>query len=177
MKMLKKNKCILFLFGAIMVSISSYGAAPSITLATGSDSFNEVKVIFSEAVDSATGGNASNYKLSGGLTVSGANVEAAPNDNTVILHTSQQSVGTEYTVTVNNVQDLSGNAIEAGSTMEFSSFIWQEGVVLHKFWQYDETPNLETLQNDPRFPDNPTSVTLEPYWEYGPGGSNESGGQ
>ena len=176
MKMLKKNKCILFLFGAIMVSISSYGAAPSITLATGSDSFNEVKVIFSEAVDSATGGNASNYKLSGGLTISGANVEAAPNDNTVILQTSQQSVGTEYTVTVNNVQDLSGNAIEAGSAMEFSSFIWQEGVVLHKFWQFDETPNLETLQNDPRFPDNPTSVTLEPYWEYGPGGSNESGG-
>ncbi len=77
---------------------------------------------------------------------------------------------------MNNVQDLSGNAIEAGSTMEFSSFIWQEGVVLHKFWQFDETPNLETLQNDPRFPDNPTSVTLEPYWEYGPGGSNESGG-
>ena len=126
MKMLKKNKCILFFLGAMMVSISSYGAAPSITLATGSDSFNEVKVIFSEAVDSATGGNASNYKLSGGLTISGANVEAAPNDNTVILQTSQQSVGTEYTVTVNNVQDLSGNAIEVGSTMEFSSFIWQE---------------------------------------------------
>ena len=175
MKMLKKNKCILFFLGAMMVSISSYGAAPSITRATGSDSFNEVKVIFSEAVDSATGGNASNYKLSGGLSISGANVEAAPNDNTVILQTSQQSVGSEYTVTVNNVQDLSGNAIEAGSTMEFSSFIWQEGVVLHKFWQFEETPDLETLQNDPRFPDNPTSVTLEPYWEYGPDGANESG--
>ena len=70
--------------------------------------------------------------------------------------------GQNIRVTANNVQDLSGNAIEAGSTMEFSSFIWQEGVVLHKFWQFDETPNLETLQNDPRFPDNPTSVTLSP---------------
>ena len=28
--------------------------------------------------------------------------------------------------------------------------------------------------NKPR--NNPTSLTLEPYWEYGPGGSNESGG-
>ena len=120
MKMLKKNKSILFFFGAIMASISSYGAAPSITLATGSDSFNEVKVVFSEAVDAATGGNASNYKLSGGLSISGANLEAAPNDNIVILQTSQQSVGTEYTLTVNNVQDLSGNAIEAGSSMDLS---------------------------------------------------------
>jgi hypothetical protein len=159
---------------AAVLTVSSDSEAPTIALATGSDAFNAVKVVFSEPVDAATGGNASNFKLSGGLTISGASVGAAPNDNTVILQTSKQSVGTEYTVTVNNVQDLFGNAIAAGSSQAFSSFIWQEGVVLHKFWQ-DVAGGLDGLQNDPRFPDNPSFVTLEPYWEYGPGGSNENG--
>ncbi len=77
-------------------------------------------------------------------------------------------------MTVNNVQDLFGNAIVAGSSQAFSSFIWQEGVVLHKFWE-NVSGGLDGLQNDPRFPDNPSFVTLEPYWEYGPDGANESG--
>ncbi|MBT5925622.1 MAG: hypothetical protein HOH33_03285, partial [Verrucomicrobia bacterium] len=58
--------------------------------------------------------------------------------------------------------------------MEFSTFIWQEGVVLHKFWQ-DTPNNIAGLIADPRFPDSPDFVTLEPMWEYGPGGINESG--
>jgi hypothetical protein len=159
---------------AAVLTVSSDSEAPTIALATGSEAFNAVKVVFSEPVDTATGGNASNYKLSGGLTISGASVGTAPNDNTVILNTSQQSVGTEYTLTVNNVQDLFGNAIVAGSSQAFSSFIWQEGVVLHKFWE-NVSGGLDGLQNDPRFPDNPSFVTLEPYWEYGPDGANESG--
>jgi len=159
---------------AAVVAVNSDDVAPTLTFVTGSETFTVVKVTFSEPVDAATGGDASNYKLSGGVSVTDATVADAPNDNTVILTTSKQDEGTMLNLTVTKVQDLFGNAI-AAATMEFSTFVWQEGVVLHKFWENMTTNNLDGLRADPRFPDNPTWVSLEPYWEYGPDGSNESG--
>ena len=53
--------------------------------------------------------------------------------------------------------------------------IWVPGAVLHKFWDASTGNNIDALLSDPRFPDSPTLVTIEPRWEYGPDGSNESG--
>ena len=159
---------------AATLTVNSDTEPPSIAHVTGSETFGTVRITFSEPVDATTGGNASNYSLSGGINVTDATVADAPNDDTVILTTSQQSEGTMLTLTVENVQDLFGNAI-ASASMEFSTFVWQEGVVLHKFWADMNTNNLDGLRADPRFPDNPSWVSLEPYWEYGPDGSNESG--
>ncbi len=157
-----------------VITVNTDSEPPTIIGATGSETFASARVTFSEPVDATTGGNPSNYSLSGGVNVTGATVGAAPNDHIVTLTTSAQEVGVMLTVTVNNVTDLFGNAIAADSSMEFSTFIWQEGVVLHKFWQ--GTPNnIQGLIDDPRFPDSPDFVTLEPFWEYGPGGVNESG--
>lgn len=154
--------------------VNSDSEPPTITHVTGSETFGTVRVTFSEPVDADTGGNASNYKLSGGINVTDATVADSPNDDTVILTTSKQDEGTMLTLSVENVQDLFGNAI-ASASVEFSTFVWQEGVVLHKFWEDMTTNNLDGLRADPRFPDNPSWVSLEPFWEYGPDGSNESG--
>ena len=158
----------------VTLSVSSDDVLPTITGVTGSEKFLAVRATFSEPVDAATANVAGNYSLSGGINVTSATVGAAPNDNIVTLVTSAQEVGTTLTLTVNNVTDIFGNAVAADSSMEFSTFIWQEGVVLHKFWQ-DTPNNIAGLIADPRFPDSPDFVTLEPMWEYGPGGINESG--
>ena len=160
---------------AAEITVNSDTEPPTIAGATGSETFALARVTFSEPVNATTGGNPDNYSLSGGINITGASVGTAPNDNVVTLNTSKQEVGMTLTVTVNNVTDLFGNAIAADSSMEFSTFIWQEGVVLHKFWSDNAANNIDALLNDPRFPDNPTLVTLEPFWEYGPGGVNESG--
>ncbi|HAQ99582.1 MAG TPA: hypothetical protein DCR61_09535 [Verrucomicrobiales bacterium] len=159
---------------AAVVAVNSDSEAPEVVSATGSESFALARVTFSEPIDPVTGGNKDNYSLSGGVNVTGATVGAAPNDHIVTLTTSSQKEGTMLTITVNNVTDLFGNTIAADASMEFSTFIWQEGYVLHKFWQ--GTPNnIAGLIDDPRFPNSPDFVTLEPFWEYGPDGSNESG--
>ena len=160
---------------AAEIVVNSDNEAPVLTFVTGSETFTIVKATFSEPVDPATGNVAGNYSLSGGLNVTAAAVGAAPNDNVVTLTTSKQAEGSIHTLTVNNVSDLFGNVIAADSSIEFSTFVWQEGVVLHKFWEDSAGNNIAALLADPRFPDSPSFVTLEPFWEYGPGGSNESG--
>jgi len=157
-----------------IASLEADTLAPTVLRVNGSDSFEAVKVVFSEPVDAITGSNPSNYSLSGGLTISSATVMPAPNHHTVILETSMQAPGTPYTLEVGGIQDESGNVMLTQASQDFSSFIWMEGVVLHKFWN-NISGGLDGLQNDPRFPDSPDFVTLEPAWEYGPDGSNESG--
>ncbi|MEK7675295.1 MAG: PA14 domain-containing protein, partial [Verrucomicrobiota bacterium] len=81
-------------------------------------------------------------------------------------------------LTVINVRDTAsaggGNVIAApGNTATFKSVVFAAGVV-HKFWD-NMANNIAALTGDARFPDSPTFVTIEPRWEYGPNGSNESG--
>lgn len=44
-----------------------------------------------------------------------------------------------------------------------------------RYWTGINVNNIATLVSDPRYPNNPSSVTFEPLFEYGPNGSNESG--
>jgi trimeric autotransporter adhesin len=74
------------------------------------DSYKTVKITFSEAVDTATATNIANYTIDNNLSVLKAEVSAA--GNVVTLTTADQVVGTVYKVTVQNVTDLAGNAID-----------------------------------------------------------------
>ena len=136
---------------------------PTITYATGSATFDRVSIWFSEPVDPTSAETAANYSLTGGLTISAATL-AGP--NRVRLTTSEQAENTPLTVTVNNVKDLTGNGIAADSTRDFTTHVWQPGVVLHQFWQ--GVGSIGALTNDSRFPDGPTFATLEPLFEYPP---------
>lgn len=70
---------------------------------------------FSELIDPATAGTVANYSVSPSLTLSDPQVT----DNTVRFTTTEQTVGTEYTITINNVADVAGNPIAAASQVKF----------------------------------------------------------
>ena len=95
---------------------------PTILLTKGSPSGTEVVVTFSEPVDPISAGTASNYQISsagGPLAVTGATV--SDNGTQVTLTTAQQTIGTKYTLVVNNVKDTAAtpNTIAANSSSVF----------------------------------------------------------
>ncbi|MCP5522820.1 MAG: Ig-like domain-containing protein [Verrucomicrobiales bacterium] len=133
--------------------------APTLVDAWGNVGFDQVMVKFSEPVDPATAETAGNYQLSGGVTVSSATLAVAPGtpgDNMVILTTSAQPEGTDLTLTVNNVQDVAGNAIAANSQATFGTFTYLPGAVSWERWSGGiSMANLYALVMDPahRTPD------------------------
>jgi len=80
-----------------------------------SASSTQVVVSFSEPLDSLTAANPAKYSVSGGVSVSGAALNPA-NASQVILTTSELTLYAIYTLSVNGVKDLFGNAaVTAGA--------------------------------------------------------------
>ena len=156
-----------------VVTVTADTEAPTIASANPDETFTAVLVKYSEPVD-ASAESSANYSLDNGTTISS---EARVDEFTVQLTTSRLAEGAEFTLTVNNVKDTASpaNTIAANTKATFKSFIFAEGFVLHKFWADNTANNIDALLNDPRFPNAPSWVTIEPMWEYGPGGNNESG--
>ncbi len=90
---------------------------PALLSATGVNN-TTVDVVFSERIESATAGNAANYTVNPALAVSAAALQA--DGKTVRLTTGAQTEGTAYTVTVNNVWDISGNPVGANNSAGFT---------------------------------------------------------
>ena len=87
---------------------------------------NKVTITFSEPVTAASANAITNYSLDGGLTVTGTTQD--PNDAAVvILTTSAQTLGTSYTLTINNVLDRFDNVIAQNTRIAFKSAIAIEG--------------------------------------------------
>ncbi|MBM3881392.1 MAG: hypothetical protein FJ387_16980, partial [Verrucomicrobia bacterium] len=80
---------------------------------------NQVEVTFSEPVSAPSATTAANYRLDGGVGVTGAAYGGSA--AVVILTTSTLSLGTLYTLTVDGVLDQAqvGNPIAPGSTVSF----------------------------------------------------------
>ena len=91
---------------------------PTIHSANASNA-TTVSIIFSEGLDETIAETVSNYAISPSLNISDATLQ---NNNQVILTTDSQESGTIYTITVNNVEDLSGNVIEPNSTVNFTGY-------------------------------------------------------
>ena len=115
---------------------------PAVTNVTAAGS--SIVLAFSEPVDPATAGNPVNYIISGGVSVSGVVINSA---NQVTLTTGTPlALGTVYSLTINAVNDLFGNA--AHSTVSFATTIIIDGDVSD--WQgvapaYDNpTPGSDT---------------------------------
>jgi trimeric autotransporter adhesin len=96
-------------FTGAFVGLPADTAKPTVSGMTVT-SYKTVTVTFSEAVDTATATNIANYTIDNNLSVLKAEVNAA--GNVVTLTTANQVVGTVYKVTVQNVTDLAGNAID-----------------------------------------------------------------
>ncbi len=158
---------------ASAVTVTADVSPPTIEKIRTTDTFNVARVTFTEAVNNAAV-TASNYTLTGGLTVSDAsfaivvddvnnpedpkNPKNPANRLTVILKTSTQTTGAAYDLTVNaNVKDLIGNAISPNTAKIYANtFI--SGLVTHKRWYGLGHRNFATLLADPANYDSPTAT-------------------
>ncbi|HYE32610.1 MAG TPA: PA14 domain-containing protein [Methylomirabilota bacterium] len=150
---------------AATITVSTDAVAPTIARAVGGSTMNEVTLTFSEAINTnniTTG----RFSLSNGLSVQEATVI---DERTVYLRTTAQTGGTRYTITVNGITDLAGNAVAAPATAQFSGWVESRGFVLHRFFQGG---NIASVKEGTAVP---TMVTFEPRAEYPPNGASEGG--
>lgn len=117
-------------FQAISNVITPLGTPnpPAIISVKGQVDRRHVQITFSKPVEDAAA-TVSNFGLSGGLSISAAELDPATK-RTVTLTTSQQSLNTLYTVTVNGVRDRTPqhNTIASNSTGSFRSADVNEAV-------------------------------------------------
>lgn len=136
--------------GEATVTVTDDKTAPSVLAARGVPNKSAVIVTFSERVSEATAATVSNYKIasaSGTLTVTEAKLS---DDRTkVTLTTQDQTIGNEYTITINNIKDVaaSANTIAAETKASFFGLgPWlqgEDGFVVFEAEDYDR--NLDGL--------------------------------
>jgi hypothetical protein len=132
---------------------------PTLVSATATGTFDTVILTFSEDLDPTTATNIANYAISPTLAVTGASYRS----KVVTLTTAAQAAGgTNYTVTVTGVTDLSKNVVAAGTSGSFFSYLTTRTGVL-KFSYYGNLENdgtaVDLLTSDPDYPNNPDLVT------------------
>lgn len=97
--------------GEATTTVTDDKTAPTVASVRGVPNQPSVTVTFSERVTESSGTSVSNYKIasaSGDLAVTAA--ELSEDRTTVTLTTGDQTIGDEYTLTINNVQDVAGTA-------------------------------------------------------------------
>ncbi|HVY70862.1 MAG TPA: PA14 domain-containing protein, partial [Verrucomicrobiae bacterium] len=157
-----KIKCVVSVPGVVQTSaevtltITTDSVAPTVFAANGSPAFTKATIAFSEPVDAATATNAANYSING-LTVSAVKISNLTN---VVLTTSKQATGTPYTITINAVKDLSGNVIAANTKASFISYVYTAGVVEFDYWANISGTAVQSLKDDPRYPDFPDQASF-----------------
>jgi hypothetical protein len=114
------------------LTISSDTLLPTVASVDGNPNQLELTLHFSEPLDAASATALANYAFDKGLTISSATLQ---NTKDVVLKTSQQTEGTDYTLTVNNVKDLAGNAVTANTKVAFKPATIATGAVA--YWNFD----------------------------------------
>lgn len=96
----------------------TYDSTPPQVAAADAVTDHNVTVVFDEEVDILSAQNTANYSISPALDITGAVLQ--DDGKTVKLSTGTQTKGTNYTVTVSNLQDISLNTMTASGTAEFT---------------------------------------------------------
>lgn len=119
--------------------------APRITKVQAS-SVSTLIVSFDEPVDATSAATASNYSLSGGVTITSATASGS----SVLLNTSALTVGSNYTLTAGGVKDAFGNTLAAGTTVNFKAnvvtyadVILADGPIM--FYRFEEATGQKTV--------------------------------
>jgi len=137
---------------------------PTIGLVTAFGNPNQVSVVFSETVDPTTAGDTANYAISDGITLSEVNLDI--DGKTVTLTTSTLSEGIVYTLTINNVEDLSSNVIAPNSQKTFEFVPAPPSTGLVAFWPFDE--GVGTTTADASGNGHTGTLVNSPIWTAGP---------
>jgi hypothetical protein len=99
------------------------GTVPSL-VSTITDTANDIIVQFSEPMEQVTAETLSNYSVDGGIGQPVSAIIDAGDPSIVDLSFLGSFVnGQTYTLTVNNVEDIGGNAIVSPSTTQFTYFL------------------------------------------------------
>ena len=124
-----------------------------------------IDIDFSEELKAASAGSAASFTISPPVAV--LNAALGANSQTVKLTTAALSVGVSYTLTVNDVEDLSGNPILPNSQIGFTFSAGSPAAGLVAHWPMGEKSGSLTADLSGN---GHTGVLLNgPTWPLGPG--------
>jgi hypothetical protein len=139
---------------------------PTVVKANANSAGDAVTVVFSEPMND-TVLDPVNFGINQGVVIS---YITRSSDTTVVLHpTTPLLGGQEYVLSVHDVYDMASTPNKIVSTqVTFRSSLFQIGSVLHKKYANlnDNQGNLASLQNDPRYPNNPDRQDIMTAVEY-----------
>jgi hypothetical protein len=133
-------RCLVCIPGASVTSdpatlaVTADTTLPTIVSAEGNLNLNQVTIGFSETVSPADATNLLDFGLSGGLSVTDARLGG--DGKSVLLYTSPQTSGAQYTVTVNGMHDTAAaaNLIVPDSQVSFVGWAPEEFVGPFPSW-------------------------------------------
>ena len=107
---------------------------PVFLSAEGSVGLDLITLRFSKPLDPSSATNLANYTISGGVAVTNATLSM--DGETVVLETSPQSEGSNYTVSVQGLRDttVAGNLLASGSQAAFTAWLNEEFVGPFPSW-------------------------------------------
>jgi hypothetical protein len=120
------------------------------------NTFTNLMLRFSEPVTSPTATTLGNYGLSGGASITSATL--SPDGFSVNLGTSLLPMRTNFTLTINNVQDIAGNAILANTQVQIPTWVQILNSLQGSYWGGINGTAVNLLTTDPRYPSAPDST-------------------
>ena len=130
---------------------------PTLVKAVADESFTRIYLTFSEFISGGT--TLANYSIKDDASNPLAISAITTSDNlNFVLTTALQNVNTHYTITVNNVKDISShqNPIAANSTISFTGWQFSPGFLHYDVWQNLGNGNVTQVTNLSTFPNSPT---------------------
>ena len=114
---------------------------PALVSAEGSIGLTQVTLTFTEPVNSTDASDTNHFKMNGGVTVLAT--KPGGNPASIVLTTTLQTEGAEYTLTVNGIHDESAaaNPIAPGSEIHF--FAWENEEFVGPFPSWANVTNVE----------------------------------
>ena len=139
----------------IKLIVTDDNAAPGLISAEGSFFFGSVTLKFNEPLEQTSSETAGNYTITNptdgsSIDVTGA-VRSGEVDNIITLATGDQAKDTGYLVEVTGVKDRSGNAVNAGTSIGFQSFVLTPGKAQFEFYADVAGNTTQVLLDDPRY--------------------------
>ena len=140
-----------------------------------------VTVMFSEPMNVPTIIDSFQYLITDGMgTPLGllSDGVASADGMSVVFMTDPQPLNTVYTVAFETgIQDFSGNPIAAGTTATFSSWVvgCGGGVTFERYNGNSGGNVIQTLLNNPKFPNSPDAVEIVPTFTAGAGEGDQYG--
>ncbi len=141
------------------LTVTQDTVAPTLASVEGSGDFTHVTIVFSEPVDESSAERIAAYSIPG-LTLSSAVRGDAPNDHKVVLTTSRQTEGAEYTLTVDGVRDTAttGNPVAAGTQSKFTAFALVRGGAKFEAFLGIETTAVQSLLDSEKYLNNQPDI-------------------